>query len=954
MSHKEADQITLFEAEQEDTQPVTCLGMTFADDVERRAYFTEKLREKLPELKKIEGFPIGQDEDILALSDPPYYTACPNPFISDFIKMNENNMKYLDEYYKEPFAANVSEGKYDPIYKYHPYATKVPHKAVMHYILHYTNPGDVVFDGFCGTGMTGVAGQLCNSRKEVESLGYRVQEDGSILKPVEDNQGNIEWTVFSKLGTRKVVLSDLSPAASFFSYNFNNDIDIPKLKKKTDKILNELENEYSWMYTTLHEPKDSDIEQGISLLENIDVPKEIINFENLKFGSVKFTAWSDVFICPECTEEVIFWEVAVDHSTGKVHEHFNCPNCNSVLNKKKMERAWTIKYDQLLKETIKQVKQVPVLISYSYGNQRFVKKPDKFDHKLLEVIEEKTMDVWVPTNRMFEGGETRRNDPLGITHTHHFYTNRNLRVLGKFISMGNKRDIGFILTRVATRITQMYGLTFQSGIWGAGGGPLSGTFYIPSLIKELNMMEQLKKSVSQQFKKPSGFSLDNVCISTQSSSKLSFINDSSIDYVYLDPPFGGNLIYSELNFLWESWLQLLTAKDSEAVINPILNKNLEFYRHKMIECFKEVFRILKPGRWLTVQFSNTQASVWNSLQSALQEAGFIIANVSALDKQKGSFKAITTTTAVKQDLVISAYKPANEFYGISENDKEINVWDFVKSHLKYLPVFKVQNGTMEYIIERDPRILYDTTIAFLVRNGSTLPMSSVEFQNGLLHRFVERDGMIFLPDQVVVYDKKRTLVNDFSQLTIFVEDEKSAIEWLRHQLKKKPQTYQEIQPNYMKEIQGINKYEKLPELIQLLEQNFLQYEGEGPVPSQIHSYLSTNYKDLRQLDKDNPTLKAKAKGRWYIPDPNKQVDLEKLREKALLREFATYVEEMSKSKKKLKQFRLEAIRAGFKKAWSDKDYQTIVQVGERLPESVLQEDDKLLMYYDNALTRLGM
>lgn len=70
--------------------------------------------------------------------------------------------------------------------------------------------------------------------------------------------------------------------------------------------------------------------------------------------------------------------------------------------------------------------------------------------------------------------------------------------------------------------------------------------------------------------------------------------------------------------------------------------------------------------------------------------------------------------------------------------------------------------------------------------------------------------------------------------------------------------------------------------------------------------------------------------------------------------FEGYVEELSKSKKKLKQFRTEAIRAGFKKAWSEKDYETIMKVGERLPESVIQEDDKLLMYYDNAQIRLGM
>ena len=68
--------------------PVECLSMTFENDDKRRKYFMEKLREKLkdPEFRKIEGFPIGSDEDILGLSDPPDYTVCPNPFIGDFIK----------------------------------------------------------------------------------------------------------------------------------------------------------------------------------------------------------------------------------------------------------------------------------------------------------------------------------------------------------------------------------------------------------------------------------------------------------------------------------------------------------------------------------------------------------------------------------------------------------------------------------------------------------------------------------------------------------------------------------------------------------------------------------------------------------------------------------------------------------------------------------------------------
>jgi hypothetical protein len=140
------------------------------------------------------------------------------------------------------------------------------------------------------------------------------------------------------------------------------------------------------------------------------------------------------------------------------------------------------------------------------------------------------------------------------------------------------------------------------------------------------------------------------------------------------------------------------------------------------------------------------------------------------------------------------------------------------------------------------------------------------------------------------------------------------------------------------------------ELSELLEQNFIRYDGKGSVPSQIHSHLSSNYKELRNLEKDDLALKAKAKDRWYVPDPKNVGDLEKLRERALMREFEEYRES---KQKRLKVFRLEAVRAGFKKAWQERDYPTITAVAKKIPENVLQEDPKLLMWYDQALTRSG-
>jgi hypothetical protein len=87
-----------------------------------------------------------------------------------------------------------------------------------------------------------------------------------------------------------------------------------------------------------------------------------------------------------------------------------------------------------------------------------------------------------------------------------------------------------------------------------------------------------------------------------------------------------------------------------------------------------------------------------------------------------------------------------------------------------------------------------------------------------------------------------------------------------------------------------------------------------------------------------------SEGRWYVPDVARAGDLEKVRERALLREFRGYVE----GKGRLRQFRSEAVRAGFGHCWREGDYATIVKVAERLPRAALEEDSDLLMYYDNA------
>ena len=832
-------------------------------------------KEDIDKVRHIEGFPIAKDDDIIALSDAPYYTACPNPYIEEFIR--ENGTPYeeaSDEYHREPFASDVSEGKNDPIYNAHSYHTKVPPKAIQKYLHHYTKPGDLVLDGFCGTGMTGVAAQTSGESIYQRSLFGEQELDGP----------------------RKAIISDLSPAATFIAQNYTRKPDKLDFYKSSEGIFQECYKEFSWMYMTKHHE------------ERLSVNKSDL------YGEIIYTVWSDVFICPHCSNEIVFWDVAVNEKTGNVNDRFSCPHCGASLSKRDCERAKTVIFDNIINSTIEQAKQVPVKINYKFGGKRFDKVPDADDLALIEKINAMECPYPVPVERIPVGYNTEQ--PLrshGVQYVHQFYTKRNLIVYSAFVEKAKAHpEYLFAVSSLNIHINRMR--RYQPVKPGGTPG-LPGTLFISSINVELSVFDGLPRKV-RDISKAFHATNNDVIVSTQSTTDLGNIPENTIDYIFTDPPFGSNLNYSELNFLWESWLKVKTNNETEAIMNSVQGKGLLDYQRLMEACFCEYYRVLKPNRWMTVEFHNSQNAVWSAIQESLQKAGFVVADVRTLDKKQGSFKQVTTSTAVKQDLVISAYKPKQsvtrsilEKVGSAET-----AWDFVRMHLSNLPIVVVKNGKVEIITERQGYLLFDRMVAYHIMKGIPVPIDAADFYKGLEERFLSRDGMYFLPDQVNEYDTAR-IVNDIEpiQFSLLVSNEKTAIAWLYQQLDT-PQTYAEIQPKFMQEIKTVDRYEDMPELSVLLEENFLQDEKE----------------------------------RWYIPDVTKEADVAKLREKNLLKEFEGYLA----TKGKLKLFRAEAIRVGFAKLWKDKNYKLIVETAERLPEQIIQEDDKLLMYYDISLGRV--
>lgn len=821
-------------------------------------------KEDIDKVRSIEGFPIGTDEDIIALSDAPYYTACPNPFIEEFIL--ENGTSYdeaTDDYHREPYTDDVTEDKHDLIYNIHSYHTKVPPKAIMTYLEHYTNPGETVIDVFCGSGMTGVAAQLCNS------------------------------------GARKAILIDLSPYATFLTSNYNNSNSINVISELKE-IIEELSDKYGYLYRTNH------VVNGVT---QIGFSGKTIE------GIINYTIWSDVFFCPHCGYEMVYYNSALDPKTKKALKKFKCPKCNFEISKQNM----ILKKETVLEDSggyIERAVKVPILINYSIDKKRYVKTPDEDD---ITKIEATKIVEWLPKDELPAGYNTEQpKRSHGMSRVNSFYTKRTQIMLSEtYARVKSDKKKLFLFTSILPKLTLLNRYMPEHGS-RALVGPMVGTYYVPSLSVENNVINQLLFQLQKLGHL--SYKQGDVIVSTQSSTDLGNIPTNSIDYIFVDPPFGANIMYSELNFMPESWLKVKTNNTEEAIVNNVQNKALPEYTGLMSRSFHELFRVLKPNHWITIEFHNSKNAVWNAIQQSIQTAGFIIADVRTLSKEKKTVMQYKSDNTVDQDLVISAYKPKDSFtreFRLKIGSVD-TAWDFVREHLSNLRVVVNNNGIIEVVSERQAFLLWDRMVAYHIMQGIAVPLDATDFYRGLDDRFLKRDNMYFLPNQVNEYDLARSTCDIESiQFSLFVSDEKSAIGWLYQQLSPEvcgPQSYAELMPKFMQECKTVDKREKMPELLVILDENFL---------------------------KDDV-------GKWYIPDLTKSGDIARLREKNLLKEFQEYLS----SKGKLKVFRSEAIRAGFAKLWKDKDYAAIVSVAERLPDVTIQEDPNLLMYYDISLGRV--
>ncbi|MBI3968438.1 MAG: hypothetical protein HY329_22615 [Chloroflexi bacterium] len=736
---------------------------------------------------------------------------------------------------EEPFARPVKAGKNTPIYNAHAYHTKVPYQGIIPYLEHYTKPGDVVLDPFCGSGMTGVACLLTG---------------------------------------RHAILNDLSPAATHIAYNYCTPVDVPAFEREWRRLRAAVAAEFDELYGTR--------------CDRCNGP-----------ATIQYTVWSDVYGCATCGADLLLWDVAVvrDPSGGRldpplsagaapgaawqpptavatgrppgtVLDGFACPKCRSTRRKTQLERR----------------RAEPVLTSYECGQCR----PRRAEHpttaaerELIARIDAEPIPYWYPTTPFDEAREMWRGGhrEAGITRVSDFWTKRNLRALAAIHQQVSSRNdstlrcgLLFAFTGSLNRSSKRYAWNYKRPT-----NVMTGTLYLPSLSYEFNVLSVYNRKLEAVRALASQYSLQRSCparalVLCGSSTVLFGVPESSVDYVFTDPPFGSNIFYADCSFLWEAWLGRFTDDRLEAVWNKTRKpeqggKTLADYERLIAASFAEMFRVLKPGRWASVVFHNSDDRVWNAIRSAATSAGFTLEGATYFDKEQRSFKGVKGEKGDERvsnfDVVLNLHKPgpararavsANTPVATAEVTE--TVVRIVEKHLRsldglgYDPRVKKAQGKLRQTTaaeQRTTQFIHSLVIQTLMNEGQDVAGYSYEAVEAALERFCRRvDGWWYLPGEEV---RSATLALSDDE----IGDELSAIEWLRRRLAEAP-----------------------------------RLESDLVGPFQIASVRTTLAKPLRQILVENYVFEPR-RGRWRLPTPAEAAEMMDVTRRALRERVGRYL-----------------------------------------------------------------
>jgi adenine-specific DNA methylase len=146
-------------------------------------------------------------------------------------------------------------------------------------------------------------------------------------------------------------------------------------------------------------------------------------------------------------------------------------------------------------------------------------------------------------------------------------------------------------------------------------------------------------------------------IINESSLSMTGLDNSSIDYIFTDPPYGETIQYSELSFIWNTFLNKEYQVLEELVVNSVQGKSADSYLKLASSSLEECFRVLKSGKHMTIAFQSKDIRLWVGLSVILAKLGFELVEIEIAAPKGNPFTANWSTKSPKNDFYITVRKP---------------------------------------------------------------------------------------------------------------------------------------------------------------------------------------------------------------------------------------------------------------------------------------------------------
>jgi len=546
-----------------------------------------------------------------------YYSSGPNPNLRQFVE--EHATPYdpaTDDYNVPPFDQPITTTKATAIYNMHSYWSKKPHDAIQQYIRHYTKPGDIVLDPFCGSGGTALAALM----------------DG-----------------------RAAISIDLSPAATFITKNYCTPVDVDELQRAFDEIRAKVKPEMDWLYETRCDRCDG-------------------------HAMIAYVVFSYVFQCPRCLSKVPLFdcpEIESETSDGKPKTIFICPICKShgqneqISTSSKRYHHMPVMVSYLCLEGCKPQRGERRHNDHDKKKHHYF---EKFDLGKMEEIEKKIIPYWYPQNRMMNAPEGQLSWGMlwrpyhgDIQRVDQFFTKQNLWALA--LILDTITNLVFPQHIKDALLFAFQGNVLNSTIMyryraSGKGGIAMGTYYVPPVFQSMNVFSGYRTKFSDinlGLKELQNLPSTELVVSTQSALDVNQIEDNYIDYIFTDPPYSWKVQYGESNFIWEAWMKFDSSwLSQEVIINSMRELDETSWQSRMEIAFQECHRVLKPGRWLSLCYHDTSEGTWQIVQDMACEIGFIpevLESTLFIDATQKSWKQLVADKVTQRDLVINFRKP---------------------------------------------------------------------------------------------------------------------------------------------------------------------------------------------------------------------------------------------------------------------------------------------------------